>query len=341
MRLFKGILIAACLVAAFLIVQHWFIPKAPAQAPSQNQLPVSVLPSASSTLTASGASTTTPQESPQPVAPQKPVLIGETGPFLLSGFYRTSNNSLPSLEARRYVVADLQTGDRFAQLHYTGRWPMASITKLMTAVVAIETLEPQANIDIGLDDFPEDSAGNPQYVKVGERYSLEDLMRLMLLVSSNEAAEAIASVYNRAQFIAAMNAKAQEWGMGETYFDDPTGLSVSNQSTLQDLEAMTLHIYKEYPRVFAITRMPTVRVKELQSGVSRDIISIISFAGRSDFIGGKTGRTDEAGGNLLSLFSHRGRPIIVIVLGTSDRFGETQRLYQWWKNTFAFRNPQP
>jgi len=62
--------------------------------------------------------------------------------------------------------------------------------------------------------------------------------------------------------------------------------------------------------------------------------NINHFAGQADFLGGKTGYTDDAGGNLLSLFSYQKRPVLVLVMGASDRFGETRRLLQWFKNSY-------
>ncbi len=101
-------------------------------------------------------------------------------------------------------------------------------------------------------------------------------------------------------------------------------------------------IYATYPQILAITRTPQVTITELGSapagGVGRQtpVKSINDFAGRADFIGGKTGYTDEAAGNLLSIFSYDSHPVFIVVLGTQDgvRFAKTLALYSWFVNNF-------
>jgi D-alanyl-D-alanine endopeptidase (penicillin-binding protein 7) len=155
----------------------------------------------------------------------------------------------------------------------------------------------------------------------------------MLLRSSNVAAEALADFYGHGKFLAAMNAKAQSLGMQNTYYNDPSGLSSANESTASDLILLAQDIYDDYPQILAVTRLTQATVTNLATGKKVVVKTINDFAGRADFVGGKTGYTDLADGNLLSVFRYKGRPVIVVIMGTDDaaRFTNTEALYNWFK----------
>jgi len=161
-------------------------------------------------------------------------------------------------------------------------------------------------------------------------YTVKDLLHVMLMPSSNVAAEAMATFYGRAVFVAEMNQRAQSWGMTSTYFDDPSGLSSANQSNAHDLMILAEHVYSSYPQIFAITRTPQTTITELNSGKQYGVKSINNFAGDASFIGGKTGHTNEAQDNLLSVFDYHGHPVLIIVLGTTDRFTDTTKMLNWF-----------
>lgn len=254
------------------------------------------------------------------------------GSLASSSFFKTGNAPAPVISGVAELVADPRTGSIFQAVNSWKRWPTASITKLMTASVALDTVDPTAKITI----TPGMLAADPTEptVKAGDTYSVNDLMHLMLMPSSNVAAEALAGSRDRTAFMNAMNARAQAWGMKDTYFDDPSGISAANQSTAADMLTLAEHIFDGYPSVFAITRTPQAVITELASGKKTAIKSINTFAGQPDFIGGKTGHTDEAGGNLLSVFRYDGHPLTIVVLGTDDRFNETQKLYSWFKQNY-------
>ena len=133
-----------------------------------------------------------------------------------------------------------------------------------------------------------------------------------------------------------MNVRAKAWGMANTHYADPSGLAVGSQSTATDLVLLAQKIYADYPDILAITRTPQATVTEVSSGNKVPIKNINEFSGEADFIGGKTGYTDQADGNLLSLFLYNGRPVVVVVLGSdeSTRFTNTEALYGWFTANF-------
>lgn len=269
-----------------------------------------------------------------PAAPASEESVVPLGPVQNSAFSHFLGTPPPSLDLTAALVADLETGTRFMSLSATERWPLASITKLMTATVVLDKLSSAQKITITQDDFDVDPS--EKTLHVGDTYTVNDLLRILLLPSSNVAAEALADAYGRSQFIVEMNRRAVAWGMENTHYDDPSGLSVGSQSTVADLAILTQKIYTDYPQIFAITRTPQVTLTEITSGDQVVVKSINEFAGQTDFIGGKTGYTDQADGNLLSVFSYEGHPIVIIVLGTSDdsRFANTEALYNWFTINF-------
>lgn len=241
-------------------------------------------------------------------------------------------SALPGLQYEAALVADLRTGAISFGDNDGKRWPLASVTKLMTAAIVMDNFDMGQKITVTSDAFAADPS--EKTLRAGDVYTVSDLLQFLLLPSSNVAAEALADSYGRTNFVNAMNARATAWGMANTHYDDPSGLSSGNQSTADDLLLLAQKIYSDYPKVLAITRTTQATATELGSGTKTLVRSINDFAGEADFIGGKTGYTTIADGNLLSIFKYKNRPILVIVLGTdeADRFTNTERLFSWFKN---------
>lgn len=204
------------------------------------------------------------------------------------------------------------------------RWPIASLTKLMTALVALENIPVSEVITITQEAVQvEGSSGN---FAAGEKFKLRDLVKAMMVISSNGAAKAVAIHFGEEEFIAAMNSKAQELGMTDTTFVDSIGLSAQNQSTVNDLVRLTEYIKANKPEIFSMSMKPKDVITEVKTGKAKNIVNINVFAGKSDFLGGKTGSTPEAGGNLISIFKIANEARIIIVLGAEDRFAETEKI---------------
>lgn len=250
-------------------------------------------------------------------------------------FYRNGGDLAPEIYARKALVADLMSKEAFFDLKSKERWPLASLTKLMTAAIVLRDVGLDQPVTIGATDFLPENHEQEKTFSLGDRYRVRDLLRAMLMASSNEAAEALANSYGRVNFIAAMNNQARDWGLDNTHFDDPTGLSASNQSTAVDIQELLSRIYEERSDILKITREKSWTIRELDTKKNRIVKNINLFAGQANFLGGKTGYTDEANGNLVSLFKYKERPVVVIILGSGDRFGETEKLFGWFKNNFT------
>jgi D-alanyl-D-alanine carboxypeptidase len=236
-------------------------------------------------------------------------------------------SSAGAIKAHAAWSQSLKDGTVWYKKNGQEQWPIASLTKLVTAVVASRFMS--ADDEIIVRKVPgswTDRYDTRELLKEGERYRMRDLQSLMLVVSSNEAAEAIAYSYGFSDFMRKMNDQAQEWGLEDTYFDEPTGLSVANQSTPEDLAALASRLVVEYPHILDMTSERTAVAVELASGRQVAVSTTNEFAGQPDFLGGKTGYTDDAQGNLLSVFNRSGSPVVIVVLGSGDRFGETRKL---------------
>jgi len=246
-----------------------------------------------------------------------------------------ASSSLPEILSKTEIalVSDMDSGADFINYNSGERWPLASITKLMTAVLAIEQIGKEKEIAASTSSLAVE--GNLGKLDSGKLYKVEDVLKIMVITSSNHAAEALADSYpaGRDVFIESMNKKAASLGMNQTVFYDPTGLSPLNQSTANDIKKLISYIINNHPEILAYSR-------EKNFG---NFQNINIFAGRPDFLGGKTGYIDESKQNLASLFSvnsingqiyngANGRRILIIVLGADDRFDETQKLLNFLTN---------
>lgn len=206
------------------------------------------------------------------------------------------------------------------------RWPIASITKLMTAIVASE--HGLLDREITFTDAMTAVEGSAGEFKTGEVVRGDDVLAGMLLVSSNDAAEAFAQTYGRDAFMRLMNDKARSLRMFDTKYVDPSGLSPQNQSTANDLYRLMGYLYETHPELLQVSRQRSATISLINTGTKRKLANINTFAGQANFIGGKTGYIVEAegNGNLLTLFTHNNQPFVIVVLGSPDRFGETKSL---------------
>jgi D-alanyl-D-alanine carboxypeptidase len=250
-----------------------------------------------------------------------------------SGQTTAGTTLLPTFTNESYIVADLSTDAVLAGSNIAARWPTASITKLMTATLVFDQLATSTRITITPQMFAADP--DEQTLVIGGTYTVEDLLHLMLMPSSNVAAQAVADYIGQAQFMNEMNARAEQWGMTKTYFADPSGISAANESSASDLLILAQHVYNDYPGILALTNTPAATITELNSGKTAKIRSINTFVGTPNFIGGKTGNTDQAGGNLLSLFDSGGRKVFILVLGAPALpFKDTSALYSWFQSNY-------
>ena len=214
----------------------------------------------------------------------------------LSEKYKKINKDLsfPKVTSSSYMVADIETGEVIAYRYPDQMYPIASLSKLMTALVAFETMNFEDIVKVSRDAVATyGAAGGLSY---GDSMTLWQMLHPLLLSSSNDAAEAIAETAGRSHFMGNMNGKAKSIGLNKTYFDDPSGLSEKNISTSRELFNLTKYIYEKHPDILEITREKKFEFDDWTwYNQSR-------FRNDKNYIGGKNGFTDYAQHTLISIF---------------------------------------
>jgi serine-type D-Ala-D-Ala carboxypeptidase (penicillin-binding protein 5/6) len=226
-----------------------------------------------------------------------------------------SPSSKPALTASSAVLVDAREGTVLYGRAPDARRPIASTTKLMTALVAIERLP----LDRRLRAVRYHAAPAESQIELqpGERMSVADLLRAMMLASANDAAATVArgAGGSRAKFVRLMNAKAAQLGLHETHFENPVGLDdPGNYSSARDLATLARTVLKQ--RFLAETvDMPRARL--LTGSHTRIVVNRNDLVGKVPWIDGvKTGHTTDAGYVLVGAARQKGALLISAVLGT-------------------------
>jgi len=234
------------------------------------------------------------------------------------GLIDSTANILPNVVVKKvtanaYSVKDLTAGQVVVEKNSGQLLPIASLTKLVTAVVARKFIPDYTHINITKQVMA--TYGNTADFRAGETFSAGDLLYPLLLVSSNDAAEAYAEYYGRSKFIQAMNDFTQSIGAYRTYFADPSGLDPKNVSTANDLEIIMDWIRKNDPGIIAVTELQTKTVR------NHTWVNPTHFLSWSYYIGGKNGYLPEANRTTVSLFQLGANKDVyaIVLLGSSNR----------------------
>lgn len=236
------------------------------------------------------------------------------------------NNRLQGVTAESYLAVDLGNNFVFASHNANEERSIASITKLMTAVVATEfiNIEKEVLIPQSLG-----STSIPRLIP-GEAHTIYSLLYPLLLESSNESADVIAESIGRRWFIDRMNKKGEAIGLTHTTFADPSGVSGSNMSTAEDLFRLAKYLYNN--RSFILS----VSMDDLGFTVYGDpsFVGLVNLNDIPDLshmmVGGKVGDSSTAGETMLAVFDvplqGEVRPVAVVVLGSRDKKGDVRRI---------------
>ena len=201
--------------------------------------------------------------------------------------------------------------------------PIASLTKLMTAIVTLDSgLSLDDPIAIDMDDF-DFLKGSHSRLKMGAELPRREMLRLALMASENRAASSLARHYpgGMPAFIAAMNAKAQALGMKRTRFADPTGLTAQNVSTASDL-ATLVSAAAQYPliREFSTTQSHFVEVQSTGQVLGFNNTNGLVKSADWDIQVSKTGFIREAGKCLVMMATIASKPVVIVLLDSLGRY---------------------
>ena len=237
------------------------------------------------------------------------------------------------------LVMDQDTNEVLLSKNTQAVLPIASITKLMTALVVVEagqSLDDKITIS---DEDRDTEKGTGSRLAVGTTLTRAEMLHLALMSSENRAANALGRHYpgGLTAFVAAMNQKAQALGMTDTHYVEPTGLSSRNQSSAKDLAAL-VKVAHEVPllREYSTTRDATVALGRRQ--VAFHNTNGLVRSGSWDIGLQKTGFINEAGRCLVMQASLAGRKLIMVLLdstGKYSRIGDAERIRKWLTNAGA------
>lgn len=256
------------------------------------------------------------------------VINADVGPMNVArNFYFIKNDAIkPKILADAYFVGDIDTGEMIAEKNKDKIFPIASVSKLMTATVSMENFDQNETTIISKKAL--DTYGKNGGFILNEKIKLKELLFPLLLESSNDAAEAISMHSKRDDFIKKMNDKAKELGMASTSFMDPSGLSPNNKSTAYELFKLTKYIKSKNGIIFQITKKQSY-VNKKHSWSSNN-----QFTRDNDYEGGKSGYTDLAKQTVVSTFKiplgeNEDRRIAITLLHTPDRYKDVQNILKY------------
>ena len=246
-----------------------------------------------------------------------------------------------ALQSTAALVLDQSTGAVLFQKNPDAVLPIASITKLMTAMVALDA-KPDLNEPLAIGDEDVDNLkGTRSRLRVGTQLSREEMLRLALMSSENRAASALSRHYpgGREAFVAAMNQKARDIGLVDTRFEDPTGLTAANVSSPRDL-AKLVDAAHRYPliREFSTTAEGEVSI----AGRAQQFRNTNTLVRSPTWEIGlsKTGYISEAGKCLVMQAWFANKPTIIVLLdswGRLTRIGDANRIKRWIESASLVR----
>jgi D-alanyl-D-alanine endopeptidase (penicillin-binding protein 7) len=231
------------------------------------------------------------------------------------------------------LVLDQNTNEVLFSKNPQAVLPIASITKLMTALVVSEAKQPlDEMLSIGSEDVDTEK-GSRSRLQVGTRLSREEMLHLALMASENRAANALGRHYpgGSSAFVAAMNRKAQALGMKNTHYVEPTGLSSRNQSSANDLVVLMREVDK-HALIGQLSTSPEHEVAVGARHVSFRNTNGLVRSGEWDIGLQKTGYITEAGRCLVMQAQLSGRKLIMVLLdsaGKYSRIGDAERIRKW------------
>lgn len=235
----------------------------------------------------------------------------------------------PKLTAKSALAIDLDSGTILYSNNLDEKLSIASLTKIMTAIVAVKNADLEATVTIGKQG---QVVGSTVGLVAGETITVHNLLKALLIPSGNDAALALANFVAGSQenFALLMNQEAVSLGLVDTRFANPVGWdSDENYSNTLDLVKIVQEFLK-HPELAEIVKTKEALISSTDGKYSYDLHTTNKLLlDDPEVIGLKTGFTSKALGNLIILADHQDRKILTIVLGSDNREQDTQNLLAW------------
>lgn len=244
-------------------------------------------------------------------------------PVNATGFYPGSE-----ITASAIVIVDVDSSVVMYQRNANLLLSPASTTKIMTALVALDAYD----LDEVLAVKNVLADGQSMKLVVGEKLTVENLLYGTLVASGNDAAFVLADNYPGGvdAFVAAMNEKASKLKLTQTHFTNPMGFDdAGHKMSAADL-ANLARVALANPTVAKMVAIPQITISDVTHIYYHALVNVNELLGKIPGVGGiKTGWTEEAGENLVTLVDRGGHKVILVILHSDDRFAETTALIEW------------
>lgn len=246
----------------------------------------------------------------------------------------------PDVTAEAYVVIDRTSGQILAAKNADREWPIASLTKLMTAQIVLDAgKDLSGTYSVTSSD---DVGGAKLYVASGDTFTLDGLLYATLVGSANNAANAVtrAVTSDKAAFVDEMNLRARALNLSHTAYVDPTGIETGNVSTAREL-ARVADVAFRRPDIRRYTTTASANVRVLSQGTTKTITNTNWMLWKPEYddiyvLGGKTGYLDESGWNLAVVLrpqlKDEKHELLVVEFGAdsrADSFVDAEALARW------------
>lgn len=252
---------------------------------------------------------------------------------------RRSEFTDPPLAAKAFLLYEIENGKIVLAQNSKQPLPVASLTKILTAVLAMENLSLDEVVIIGPDSRNVDQEGADFYL--GEKVYVKDLLAAILIKSSNDAAVALSKAVEKktdGHFIAMMNQKASAIGMVSSSFLDPSGLNDNGYSTAEDLLKLARYS-KKYKLIWQMLGSRSWEMRSTDGKLAHHFLSTNKlFDVVPGLIGGKTGYTEGALGGMILEVERYGThgSFVAVVLGSPSRFEDAKKLIEWGRAAFRW-----
>lgn len=242
----------------------------------------------------------------------------------------------PKITATSVVIIDFKGDISLFEKNPNLKHFPASTTKLMTALATLENCSPQTVVTV--DQVQKE--GTQMGLATGDKVTVEHLLDGLLIASGNDAAYALANSCSGSYqlFIQSMNQKAKDLEMANTHFVNPAGFDDDLQySTAWDLTKLA-KVAVANPLIAKIVATKSTVVTDLTGSKTYYLENVNKLLGIDGVEGIKTGQTEGSLENLITKATRNGNSVIVVILGSQDRFGETKQLIDWVFNNYQWEN---
>lgn len=253
-------------------------------------------------------------------------------PKILQDRFLNTNDG-PNITADAAFFIETNTGEVLYQKNPKQKLPIASLVKIMTAII---TLENRSFDDLMVvSEHAASMEPDHMILKPFEKLTVKEFLDGLFLVSANDAAEVLAenTTGQREEFISLMNLKAAQLGMLDSKFLNPTGLEEDfdqQYSTAFDVSLMARYALKKWPQLLEITSQPHIYIEQTDSHQDYDLYNginlITTYPG---VVGFKTGFTPEAGLTLVTVAQKEGKEVLGVILGATNRRDDAKELLDY------------